>query len=164
MAKHTLRGIDQQQKAKERAECLRSVFERLSSLSAKKAAEELNARGIPAPLRGRRSATQVIRESSEIGAVGGGSSAHPDRRRHRTLRYKWPRPRQGGTPQARRPCGPDREPRERKCSRGLRRHRGLTAWRLDEDHKPFVLRSGPYRRASKQPGPERLVVWCGGGG
>jgi hypothetical protein len=51
----------QQRKAKERAEGLRSVFERLSSLSAKKAAEELNARGIPPPLCGNWSATQVIR-------------------------------------------------------------------------------------------------------
>jgi Recombinase len=61
MAKHTLRGIDQQREAKERAERLRGVFERLSSLSAKKAAEELNTRGVPAPLGGKWSAMQVIR-------------------------------------------------------------------------------------------------------
>jgi hypothetical protein len=66
MAKHTLRGIDQQRKARKRAEGLRSVFEQLSSLSAKKAAEELNTRGVPAPLGGRWSATQVIRDRRRL--------------------------------------------------------------------------------------------------
>jgi len=61
MAKHTLPGIDQQREAKERAERLRSVFERLSSLSAKKAAVELNTLGVPAALGGSWSAMQVIR-------------------------------------------------------------------------------------------------------
>ena len=53
--------VRQRDKAKDRAEGLRSVFEELSSLSATKAAEELNTRGIPTPLRRRWRATQVIR-------------------------------------------------------------------------------------------------------
>jgi len=62
MAKRTLPGIDQQREAKERAERLRSVFERLSSsLYAKKAAVELNTLGVPAALGGSWSAMQVIR-------------------------------------------------------------------------------------------------------
>jgi len=61
MAKPTWGGIEQRQKAKERAEALRSVFEEIASLSARAAAEELNARGIPAPFGGRWHAVQVIR-------------------------------------------------------------------------------------------------------
>jgi DNA invertase Pin-like site-specific DNA recombinase len=45
----------------ERAEGLRSVFEGLSGLSARKAAEKLNADGVPTPAGGKWHATQVIR-------------------------------------------------------------------------------------------------------
>jgi DNA invertase Pin-like site-specific DNA recombinase len=45
----------------ERAEWLRSVFEGLSGLSARKAAEKLNADGVPTPAGGKWHATQVIR-------------------------------------------------------------------------------------------------------
>jgi Recombinase len=45
----------------QRAEARRDVFEELSGLSARKAAEELNARGIPTPDDGKWCATQVIR-------------------------------------------------------------------------------------------------------
>jgi hypothetical protein len=47
--------------AAERAEALRSVFEELSGLSARKVAEELNRRGIPTVVGGKWYATQVIR-------------------------------------------------------------------------------------------------------
>jgi DNA invertase Pin-like site-specific DNA recombinase len=47
--------------AQERAEGLRSVFEGLSGLSARKAAEKLNAHGVPTPAGGKWHATQVIR-------------------------------------------------------------------------------------------------------
>jgi DNA invertase Pin-like site-specific DNA recombinase len=55
------KGIELQREAKERAEVLRSVFEELSSLSARKVADELNNRGIPTPEGGKWYATQVIR-------------------------------------------------------------------------------------------------------
>jgi DNA invertase Pin-like site-specific DNA recombinase len=54
------KGAELQREALERAERLRSVFE-LASLSARKAAEELNARGFPTPEGGKWFATQVIR-------------------------------------------------------------------------------------------------------
>jgi Recombinase len=47
--------------AQQRAESLRSVFEELSSLSARAAAEELNRRGIPTAAGGKWSAVQVSR-------------------------------------------------------------------------------------------------------
>ena len=55
------KGEELQREAKERAEGLRSVFEELSGLSARKAAEELNARGIPTSSGSKWHATQVIR-------------------------------------------------------------------------------------------------------
>ncbi len=55
------KGEELQREARERAEGLRSVFESLSGLSARKAAEELNARGVLAPAGGKWHATQVIR-------------------------------------------------------------------------------------------------------
>jgi hypothetical protein len=54
-------GLQLRRKAKDRAEDLRTDFEELSSLSANKAAEELNIRGVPTPFRGTWHATQVIR-------------------------------------------------------------------------------------------------------
>ena len=53
------KGIERE--AQERAEGLRSVFEGLSGLSARKAAEKLNADGVPTPAGGKWHATQVIR-------------------------------------------------------------------------------------------------------
>jgi DNA invertase Pin-like site-specific DNA recombinase len=55
------KGAELQREALERAERLRSVFDELASLSARKAAEELNARGFPTPEGGKWFATQVIR-------------------------------------------------------------------------------------------------------
>ena len=55
------KGVELQREAKARADGLRSVFDGLSELSARKAAEELNARGIPTPAGGKWHATQVIR-------------------------------------------------------------------------------------------------------
>ena len=47
--------------AQQRAESLRGVFEELSALSATKAAEELNRRGVPTAAGGKWQALQVIR-------------------------------------------------------------------------------------------------------
>jgi DNA invertase Pin-like site-specific DNA recombinase len=47
--------------AQQRAESLRGVFEGLSALSATKAAEELNRRGVPTAAGGKWQALQVIR-------------------------------------------------------------------------------------------------------
>ena len=55
------KGEELQREAKERAEGLRSVFEELSGMSARKAAKELNARGIPTSSGSKWHATQVIR-------------------------------------------------------------------------------------------------------
>jgi DNA invertase Pin-like site-specific DNA recombinase len=55
------KGVELEREAKERAEGLRSVFEGLSGLSARKAAEELNARGVPTPAGGKWHAATVIR-------------------------------------------------------------------------------------------------------
>ena len=55
------KGIELQREARERAESVRGVFEELSGLSARRAAEELNARGIGTPEGGKWYATQVIR-------------------------------------------------------------------------------------------------------
>jgi DNA invertase Pin-like site-specific DNA recombinase len=55
------RGMELEREAKERAEGLRSVFGGLSGLSARKAAEKLNADGVPTSAGGKWHATQVIR-------------------------------------------------------------------------------------------------------
>jgi DNA invertase Pin-like site-specific DNA recombinase len=55
------KGVELQREAMERAEGLRGVFDELVSLSARKAAEELNARGIATSEGGKWYATQVIR-------------------------------------------------------------------------------------------------------
>jgi DNA invertase Pin-like site-specific DNA recombinase len=56
------KGIERAgREAQERAEELRSVFEGLSELSARKAAEKLNVDGVPTPAGGKWHATQVIR-------------------------------------------------------------------------------------------------------
>jgi hypothetical protein len=55
------KGIELEREAQARAEGLRSVFEGLSGLSARKAAEKLNADGVPTPAGGKWHATQVIR-------------------------------------------------------------------------------------------------------
>ena len=55
------KGIELQREAQERAEALRTVFDELATLSARKAAEELNTRGVAAPAGGKWHATQVIR-------------------------------------------------------------------------------------------------------
>src|SRR6185437_353576 len=55
------KGQELHQEAQERAEGLRNVFAELSSLSARKAAEELNSRNVPTPEGGKWHATQVIR-------------------------------------------------------------------------------------------------------
>jgi hypothetical protein len=57
---HT-QGIELEREAQERAEGLRSVSEGLSGLSARKAAEKLNADGVPTPGGGKWHAAQVIR-------------------------------------------------------------------------------------------------------
>jgi Recombinase len=54
-------GCSFQREALERAEQLRPVFAELSGLSARKAAEELNRRGIPTAAGGKWFAAQVIR-------------------------------------------------------------------------------------------------------
>ena len=55
------KGEELQREAKERAEGLRSVFESLSGLSARRAAQELNKQAVPTPAGGKWYATQVIR-------------------------------------------------------------------------------------------------------
>jgi len=55
------KGEELQREAKERAEGLRSVFEEPSGMSARRAAGELNARGIPTFSGSKWYATQVIR-------------------------------------------------------------------------------------------------------
>jgi DNA invertase Pin-like site-specific DNA recombinase len=61
------KGVELQREAQERAEGLRGVFDELASLSARKAAEELNARGVATPEGGRWYATQVIRVRKRLG-------------------------------------------------------------------------------------------------
>jgi DNA invertase Pin-like site-specific DNA recombinase len=58
---HRAKSDETAQQAAERAEALRSVFEELSDLSARKAADELNRRGIPTAAGGKWQAVQVIR-------------------------------------------------------------------------------------------------------
>jgi hypothetical protein len=57
----TAKSLEHQRQARKRAEQLRDVFAELGDLSARKAAEELNARGVPTPEGGKWYATQVIR-------------------------------------------------------------------------------------------------------
>jgi DNA invertase Pin-like site-specific DNA recombinase len=52
--------------AQERADGLRAVFEELSSLSARQAAEKLNADGVPTPNGGKWHAAQVIRVRARL--------------------------------------------------------------------------------------------------
>ena len=52
--------------AQQRAESLRGVFDELSGLSARKAAEELNRRGIPTAAGGKWQAVQVIRVRTRL--------------------------------------------------------------------------------------------------
>jgi DNA invertase Pin-like site-specific DNA recombinase len=60
------KGLENQRLAAERAERLRDVFGELAHLSARKAAEELNRRGIEAPAGGNWYATQVLRVRSRL--------------------------------------------------------------------------------------------------
>jgi DNA invertase Pin-like site-specific DNA recombinase len=60
------KGRELQAEAYERAEGLRAVFEELSGLSARKVADELNRRGVPAPAGGKWHATQVVRVRSRL--------------------------------------------------------------------------------------------------
>jgi DNA invertase Pin-like site-specific DNA recombinase len=55
------KGEEYQREAAERAEALRGVFDELSGLSARKAAEELNRRGITTAEGGKWHAAQVLR-------------------------------------------------------------------------------------------------------
>jgi DNA invertase Pin-like site-specific DNA recombinase len=57
----TSKSLEFQREAQERAEGLRRVFAELAGLSARKAAETLNSRGVPTPGGGKWFATQVIR-------------------------------------------------------------------------------------------------------
>jgi DNA invertase Pin-like site-specific DNA recombinase len=63
------KGRELQREAKERALGLRSVFETLSHVSARQAADALNARGVPAPAGGKWYATQVIRVRKRLASV-----------------------------------------------------------------------------------------------
>jgi DNA invertase Pin-like site-specific DNA recombinase len=60
------KGLENQRLAAERAERLRSVFGELSDLSARKAAGELNRRGITAPAGGKWFAAQVVRVRARL--------------------------------------------------------------------------------------------------
>jgi hypothetical protein len=60
------KGLELQREALQRAEGLRTVFEELSSLSARQAAEKLNADGVPTPNRGKWHAAQVIRVRARL--------------------------------------------------------------------------------------------------
>jgi DNA invertase Pin-like site-specific DNA recombinase len=61
------KGAELQREAQERAESLRDVFAGMSDLSARKAAETLNGRGVPTPEGGKWYATQVIRVRKRLG-------------------------------------------------------------------------------------------------
>jgi DNA invertase Pin-like site-specific DNA recombinase len=63
------KGIELQREALERAEGLRAVFTELAGLSARKAAEALNARGVATPEGGQWFATQVIRVRKRLQAA-----------------------------------------------------------------------------------------------
>jgi DNA invertase Pin-like site-specific DNA recombinase len=62
------KGVELHAEANKRAERLRRVFEGLSTLSARKAAAELNARKVPTPEGGKWYATQVIRIRQRLAA------------------------------------------------------------------------------------------------
>jgi DNA invertase Pin-like site-specific DNA recombinase len=62
------KGIENQREAAERSERLRPVFAELAGVSARKAAEELNRRGISAPAGGKWFAGQVIRVRRRLNA------------------------------------------------------------------------------------------------
>jgi DNA invertase Pin-like site-specific DNA recombinase len=62
------KGLELQREAAERAERLRPLFGELAGLSARKAAEELNRRNIPAPAGGKWFAPQVIRIRDRLGS------------------------------------------------------------------------------------------------
>jgi sugar phosphate isomerase/epimerase len=62
----------------ERAEALRGVFEKLASLSARAAAEELNRRGITTVRGGKWQAVQGYPCTSEAGAIVAGRIWRPD--------------------------------------------------------------------------------------
>jgi hypothetical protein len=66
--------LEYQREALERAEALRGVFAELSGLSARKAAEELNRRGIPTAAGGKWFAQQVLRVRArlEMAVAGAG--------------------------------------------------------------------------------------------
>ena len=55
------KGVAEQQAARTRAEQLRPVFTELSGMSARRAAEELNQRGVPTPAGGKWHAVTVLR-------------------------------------------------------------------------------------------------------
>jgi len=55
------KGLENRRLAAERAQALRGVFGEVSGMSARKAADELNRRAIPAPAGGRWFAAQVVR-------------------------------------------------------------------------------------------------------
>ena len=65
----TANSLEHQRQAREHAERLRDVFAELSDLSARKAAETLNARGIPTPEAGKWYATQVIRVRKRLAEI-----------------------------------------------------------------------------------------------
>jgi DNA invertase Pin-like site-specific DNA recombinase len=66
----TAKSLERQRQARERAQQLRDVFAELSDLSARKAAETLNARGIPTPEGSKWYATQVIRVRKRLADDG----------------------------------------------------------------------------------------------
>jgi DNA invertase Pin-like site-specific DNA recombinase len=66
----TSKSLEYQRQARKRAEQLRDVFAELSDLSARKAAETLNARRIPTPEGGKWYATQVIRVRKRLADDG----------------------------------------------------------------------------------------------
>ena len=61
------KGIELRAEANQRADGLRKVFEGLSGLSARKAAEELNSMKVPTPNGGKWHATTVIRVRERLG-------------------------------------------------------------------------------------------------
>ena len=64
------KGLQFQREAAERAERLRAVFGELAELSARKAAQELNRRNVPAPAGGKWFAPQVLRVRQRLGSQG----------------------------------------------------------------------------------------------
>jgi hypothetical protein len=54
------KGIEPTTRPEERAEGLRGVFDELSGLSARKAADQMNKRSMPTPKGGKWFATQVV--------------------------------------------------------------------------------------------------------